>query len=514
MAHSAEDLAKMLGIKAPVAPVPAPQSIPTPTPVTLDDLISDEAEAEGDPIDIVTGEAEPGLTAPPSPTALKLDKWDIQRGTECLAASPALQAAFPGLNMTVLDEAREKIEGIVADCHGIAYLLDPQVAENCSDPRRAEYVKNLLQTPECQALRQSTVMNDLASEMAATSFGVEYAKLVQADAERQTKQSKKDPSKRNPEQEAMRDEMAMRRAVTAAINQAKDDVQDLKDAARGLGGDGGANSPQDARKIAELYKRIKKSRSLKEIFNRAGRFRLAMQSAQRRKSQHGVDDVVGVEMDGDVHRLLPVELAMLADEDLELDALRRLVERQSMCRLHIGSEKVARGPVVVCVDESGSMHGDPIWNAKAFALAMATLAKDQGRWCCLVGYSGGTEGTRLALPPGKWDQPKLLEWLEHFFNGGTDMDVPCSELPKWWGNGDMADLPKGKTDVILITDAIVNIPPAMEATFNAWKKTEQVKCLSLVIGKDAGDLKKISDEVHLVTGISTSETGVTAALSI
>jgi hypothetical protein len=73
------------------------------------------------------------------------------------------------------------------------------------------------------------------------------------------------------------------------------------------------------------------------------------QSKQRMKTTHGYDDLVGVTLDGDVGRLLPHELAKLAIEEFELDAMRRLVERQMMSRMYQAVESVAKGPILVVV---------------------------------------------------------------------------------------------------------------------------------------------------------------------
>ena len=91
---------------------------------------------------------------------------------------------------------------------------------------------------------------------------------------------------------------------------------------------------------------------MRRICELAGRYRRLAQSRQRQKATHGVDDVVGVVLDGDVGRLLPHELAKLADDDLSEDAMRRLVERQLMCRQYQATEPVARGPVIVCTEPS------------------------------------------------------------------------------------------------------------------------------------------------------------------
>jgi len=106
------------------------------------------------------------------------------------------------------------------------------------------------------------------------------------------------------------------------------------------------------------------------------------------KATHGLDDVVGVEPGGDVGRLLPSELARLMIPELELDTLRRIAERQALCREHHATESVGKGPIIVSIDESGSMEGEKAHTAKALALALAWIARRQRRWCGLVAYSG------------------------------------------------------------------------------------------------------------------------------
>ena len=66
-----------------------------------------------------------------------------------------------------------------------------------------------------------------------------------------------------------------------------------------------------------------------------------------------------------------VELARLTVPELELDALRRIVERQAQCREYHAVEPVGKGPVIIALDESGSMSGEKIHTAKALALAIA-----------------------------------------------------------------------------------------------------------------------------------------------
>jgi uncharacterized protein with von Willebrand factor type A (vWA) domain len=199
---------------------------------------------------------------------------------------------------------------------------------------------------------------------------------------------------------------------------------------------------------------------------------------------------------------------------LELLALDRVARKQALCRQYRGLERLGQGPIVVVVDESGSMHGEPIMTAKAIALALAWLARRQQRWIALVGFSGETGYNRIAFPPGKTDQDVLIEWLRHFYSGGSARDIPVKELPEDWPALKAEGLPTGRTDVIMITDAIARVPAKMRDKYVAWAKAEQARTYGIVIGQsDAGDLGGIADRHWCVPDLSGGD-AVEAVLSI
>jgi uncharacterized protein with von Willebrand factor type A (vWA) domain len=273
----------------------------------------------------------------------------------------------------------------------------------------------------------------------------------------------------------------------------------------------GAPGSNDPRAIAALYRRVRSDPKLKRICELAGRYRRVAQSRQRQKATHGLDDVVGVVMDADLGRLLPHELAKLAIPEFEDDTLRRLVERQTQCREYRATEPVAKGPILVSVDESGSMCGEKVHTAKALALALAWIARQQRRWCGLVAYSGDTGERLLPLPPGRWDEVAVMDWLAEFLGGGSTLDVPVRELPDYYAR---LSAPVGKTDVILITDAICHIPNKMQAAFITWKEQVKARVISLIVESEPGDLAAISDEVHKVPSLAVTEAAVERVLSI
>jgi len=115
------------------------------------------------------------------------------------------------------------------------------------------------------------------------------------------------------------------------------------------------------------------------------------------------------------------------------------------------------------------------------------------------------------LPLGKWDEVALMDWLEAFIGMGSDLDVPVREMPKFY---ESLKAPKGKTDLIFLTDAACSISAKLAKTFIDWKKSVQAKLITLVIDSDPVDLAKISDEVHRIRSVDVSEYGVERILSI
>src|SRR5262245_28319228 len=158
-----------------------------------------------------------------------------------------------------------------------------------------------------------------------------------------------------------------------------------------------------------------------------------------------------------------------------------------------------------------SMSGDKAHTAKALALALAWIARQQRRWCGLCAYSGDTGERLLALPPARWDEAALLDWLEAFLGGGSSIDVPVRELPGYWRR---LGAPDGDTDVLFITDAICRIPSDVRERFLEWKRQAQARLITLVVEGEPGDLTAISDEVYQVPSLAVTEEAVGRALSL
>jgi uncharacterized protein with von Willebrand factor type A (vWA) domain len=468
------------------------------------DLAGKEAPAKADGLAVTPGEAGK-KEAPASPTALRLDGWGLRRGADVLRESERLRDCLEPLG------EREAQERAAADFHGAAFEVGPTLHEACADPLRLQFLRQLLDTPEYRQLHVATMLNEAASEIATAAFAGQYAELRQEREEETKKGAGTGGSEGKTEGHDFAEEVGVLRHVGKALAEAAAEVEEARDAAAALGLGPGSPGSNDPRAIAALYRRVRGDPTLWRICELAGRYRRVAQSRQRRKTTHGLDDVVGVVTDGDLGRLLPHELAKLAVPEFEDDTLRRLVERQTMCREYRATEPVAKGPIIVCCDESGSMHGEKGHTAKALALALAWVARHQKRWVALVAYSGDSGERLLPLPPGRWDEAALMGWLSEFIGRGSSLDVPVREMPRIYQE---LKAPAGKTDVLFITDAICRIPADLQAQFKSWKAQVQARLIALVIDSPAGDLAAISDELHLVQSLAATEEGVGRALSI
>lgn len=459
---------------------------------------------------------------PPSKTALKLDKWSLRRGKELAEEmySKAQDNADDvgranGFNSAAFQEAQPAADDpmfdpyVQADMHSVCFEPEPVFADNPEDEGRAGWLKQLTESPDFQSMHNECMLDDTLSSIAGESIAKQYVVYrTQEGQQPGGSNSNGSGGENNQAGQGVGNGQYIRRTISAsrAVKQAKQEVQEASDAMSALGNDMLKDD------VSSIFKAIRKNPNLKKIVEMAGRYRRLAQTKQRMKTQHGLDDVAGITMGGDTERLIAQELAMLADDDLELDTMRKICERQSLQYQFSGFQSKDKGPIIVTVDESGSMSGDRIANAKALAMAMAWVAKNQRRWCALVAFSGSAEGRWVALPPDKWDATAVLDWVAAFDGGGTVPDVPLSTVPfEYFAQ---MGAPKGKTDLITITDGGMYVDPGMISKFNAWKEQEKCQHYGIFIDDDPGEFGKACDKIWKIKSLSLEESCVSELVSI
>jgi uncharacterized protein with von Willebrand factor type A (vWA) domain len=468
-----------------VVPANVPVNSVAPSPPTLPPVEEHEDYVDNSAFDFSQTDSPEGVAVESkeykqSEYALKHIKWNKHVGKQ-LAESElnklqADQYAHDKRSQDPSYKAKPELlnEHELADTFTMAFEPVVELEENASPASKA-WFRDFMSCDEARKLRQSTMLEHDLAEMAAWHLARQHHEYVAVASE--------DAGTDNEDV----GEIGKRiRSVREALKQAADDVDAMESVQAGLEKGVGARIPR--KQLADAFKRAKQSERLMGILKSAGKM-VQYAHARRKERVEGVDDVTGVCVGGDVSRMIASEMALLNDDVRELDLMRRIVERQVFQLERTKEVRIGRGPVVVVLDESGSMDGENIVHAKAFALAMAWLAKTDKRWISLVGFASSGEYNYLTMPPEAWNQDSLLNWMDHFFAGGTDFDVLLDVAGKWKKMG----CPEGKTDVIFITDAQANFGDHLVKTFGDWKLANQVKCYGISVASSTGDMGKVCD---------------------
>jgi uncharacterized protein with von Willebrand factor type A (vWA) domain len=282
---------------------------------------------------------------------------------------------------------------------------------------------------------------------------------------------------------------------------------DLDDLLRGTSGwdlSHGMWQQSGWRVFKDLQKRLEKLRELRDLVRSLGRgggnrpMRRAPEQVWASRNPPGVlrselvpEEVRSLTKGGDLTQMLPVEAAMLAmgwprergkpeeEEEEEVVATRgshparllfmaRLAEKgllsyrregwvddePSRLTGHMEVRPAAElGPIIVCLDTSGSMRGPREVVAKSLVLECMRGAHAQNRKCFVYAFSGPGEVISLELDLSSKAIQKLLEFLQYSFSGGTDADEPlmmslaCLQQQEWEA-----------ADILMVTDGELRPP--------------------------------------------------------
>ncbi len=202
------------------------------------------------------------------------------------------------------------------------------------------------------------------------------------------------------------------------------------------------------------------------------------------------EEIIGIYLGKDIEHALPQEIALLSDDETAILFDMKFVEGRLMCFEMEGmqarsydveeeivievEEEEKLGPIIICVDTSGSMHGMPETIAKAVTLFMATRAISQKRNCFLINFSTGIETLDLS---GQIGMGEVIAFLQRSFHGGTDVGPALTHALQM-----MTDKNYEQSDLLIISDFILaSLPESLyEQISNA--KANKNRFYSLSIG--------------------------------
>jgi len=247
---------------------------------------------------------------------------------------------------------------------------------------------------------------------------------------------------------------------------------------------------RDQLKLAE---HLSHDRKLKEIAEWAGRMKLIAQRKQRSKHRESIDRS-GIAMGNRVERLLPSELTAFASPATKHDFLRRFVEGQTLLFDTAGKERLGKGPIILCLDQSGSMS-DQETISKGFTLALMSIARKQRRDFALILFSSRAMEPKV-YPRGKINVDDMIRLATTFLDGGTDFVSPLKKASEVIQSSRFR-----KADVVFVTDGEDRLTEDFVKHWNELKASKDFRVLSLLIGtKRDATVKLFSDRVVKASG--------------
>jgi len=291
------------------------------------------------------------------------------------------------------------------------------------------------------------------------------------------------------------------------VGRLDEQLDELESTARSLGLGAGSDGRVSAGARLELGRRLLESKELRLLARLVGAFREVAFEARRRRISRAPQELHEVRLGADLGRLLPSELLGLdpARKALHLEFLRRFVEgRLLQYDLQAAAE---RGPMVVCLDGSGSMRGSKELWGKAVALTLMEIARRERRRCLALVFSSGHDLYEVELVDpgvgggrGAIRDDDVLRFAEHFPGGGTSFEEPLDRATSAVAEGRYR-----RGDVVFITDGEAHVSEALLARIEERRRRHRFRIRGVLVDVQhsrEGTLERFCDDVRRVSDLT------------
>ena len=198
---------------------------------------------------------------------------------------------------------------------------------------------------------------------------------------------------------------------------------------RGMGV-GKANSANIQRLEERFLQKI--PQSLIELARRIGRLGENGFHKEGKFLSAGKSDIAGITVGSDISAVLPSELVLLSEKQTQDVFYHKYTSRRlqlfASASQSDNPKKHQDGPVIVCVDTSSSMNGEPVMVAKTLAIAIAIIAWRQKRDVIMVKYSDNYDYINLGHNRSRMGE--LLHFMSIVTSGGNNEDAMFAWLFK------------------------------------------------------------------------------------
>ena len=218
---------------------------------------------------------------------------------------------------------------------------------------------------------------------------------------------------------------------------------------------------ESLRELAEL---LGKQSLAQSLFEKEMRDKIVIKTEWHPKPAYR-GEIDGLRYSNDISSVLPNELALLKNPAAKKLFQLKFAQKQLLSFKYQNDmedlkeetvqeetsveKKEPKGPIIICVDTSGSMHGTPENIAKTITFALSKIAIEEERKCYLISFSTSIETLDLtdfsANPIGR-----LVQFLRMSFHGGTYATPALKHAVKMLSENEWKN-----ADVLMISDFVM-----------------------------------------------------------
>lgn len=307
----------------------------------------------------------------------------------------------------------------------------------------------------------------------------------------------------------------IRIAMRNVMKQAAEQAEEMEGMMKGWGTDpsGKESERMNLQQRIALAKQLMENPKLKKTAEQAGRLKNIAKALQRNKAAKVPTEIESITYGNDLEQVVPEELLLLDDPDTELLFYKKMIEGDLMQYELVGREKVGKGPIIYCLDQSGSMSGPEEIYGKAVLIVLAMIARMQKRDLAVVFYGAKGNVKSWRFPGAQISNEKMVELVTDFMcDGGTDFETPLSIASEIITESEF-----NKADVIFATDGVCDISDTFQAQFKQLKQQRQFKVIGVLLSPDSwGEevLWKFCDDMVTIMEIAQAQKANEAIFSI
>jgi len=181
--------------------------------------------------------------------------------------------------------------------------------------------------------------------------------------------------------------------------------------------------------------------------------------------EHSKAEIVGIHQTDELSNMLSSEASLLSQDETEMLFLKKYADKKLLTFRYEDKKLVKsedhvteinqrihqkeKGPFIICVDTSESMHGRPEQIAKVLSLGILKMAMNENRKAYLINFSIGIQ--TLDLYDIANSLSEIAAFLQKSFYGGTDATLALYEALRQLGTHDYED-----ADVLVVSDFIMH----------------------------------------------------------